>query len=133
MKLVTKKNKTIATILGLLAIVFGVLTIKSGSFALFGGVAGRQFAGKYVSFVLWFNFIAGFLYVITGVGVTLRKRWSYSFSGILASSTLFVFTAFGILISTGIDFEMRTVGAMFVRSSFWIGIFLYLKRFNKEV
>jgi hypothetical protein len=128
-----KRNGKVIVILALMAIVFGVMTIKSGGFILFGGDAGLKAGGDYVSFVLWFNFIAGFFYVLAGVGIFLRKKWSSKLSGFLAISSLLVFGLFGIYISTGIDFETRTVGAMFIRSFFWIGIFIYLKKKNKEV
>ena len=55
-----RNKRVISFALGLLAIGFGVMTLKSGGFALFGGVEGKEFAGQYVPFVLWFNFIAGF-------------------------------------------------------------------------
>ena len=47
-----------------IAIVFGIMTIKSGGAVLFTDGEARLAAGDYVSFVLWFNFLAGFLYVV---------------------------------------------------------------------
>ena len=123
------KEKILAVVLGLLAIGFGIMTIKSGGFALFGGEAGKDFAGKYVPFVLWFNFIAGFFYVISGIGVILRAKWAVKLSKALATLTILVFIAFGSHIFLGKAYEMRTVGAMTVRSIFWIFIsFLLMKR-----
>lgn len=119
-----RKEKIIILILGLFAIGFGIITIKSGGFALFGGEAGKEFAGKYVPFVLWFNFLAGFLYVVTGVGILLKKKWSVVLAKTLATSTVLIFMAFGIYILTGGEYEMRTIGAMTVRSLFWIVISL---------
>lgn len=119
-------EKIIVLILGLFAIGFGVMTIKSGGFALFGGVAGKEFAGKYVPFVLWFNFIAGFFYVLSGIGIILKTKWAIKLSSALASLTLLVFLAFGIHIFLGKPYEMRTIGAMTVRSIFWIFISLFL-------
>lgn len=43
-----------------IAIVFGLLTIKSGGSVLFVDGTAREDAGNYVPFVLWFNFLAGF-------------------------------------------------------------------------
>jgi len=107
-------------VLSIFAVVFGLLTVKSGGFALFGGEAGKQFAGDYVPFVLWFNFLAGFLYIIAGVSVFRKKDWSIKLSIIIAVLTAVVFVAFGIAISTGVSFEMRTVGAMTFRTLFWV-------------
>ncbi|PIK16428.1 hypothetical protein [Halobacteriovorax sp. JY17] len=120
MKINSKKDKMIIGILGLLAIGFGIMTIKSGGFALFGGEAGKQFAGKFVPFVLWFNFIGGFFYVIFGIGIFLKKKWAFSLAITLAITTLLVFIGFGIHVYSGKSYEIRTVGAMTLRSIFWI-------------
>ena len=96
-----KKYKFIMPFLGLLAVGFGLLTIKSGAHVLFGGEAGKQFAGNYISFVLWFNFVAGFFYILAGVGVFFRKKYSSPLTKILAISTLLVFLAFGVVVFSG--------------------------------
>ncbi len=127
------KNKIIiGFILGLLAIGFGVMTIKSGGFALFGGVEGKEFAGQYVPFVLWFNFIAGFFYVISGVGIILKTKWALKLSIALAALTLIVFLGFGIHIFLGNSYETRTIGAMSIRAIFWIIISASLMRIESN-
>jgi hypothetical protein len=50
----------------LVAVVFGLLSIASGGRVLFGDDAARQAAGATMSFVLWFNFAAGFVCVVAG-------------------------------------------------------------------
>ena len=55
--------------ISLVATVFGLLTIKEGGTVLFGDEAARTAAGNYVPFVLWFNFVSGFAYIIAGVGL----------------------------------------------------------------
>ncbi len=45
--------------ISLVAIAFGLLTLKEGGSVLFGDTAARTAAGHYVPFVLWFNFVAG--------------------------------------------------------------------------
>ncbi|RLA65511.1 MAG: hypothetical protein DRQ88_09210 [Epsilonproteobacteria bacterium] len=125
MREMKKNNMLITTILSILAIGFGILTIKSGGFALFGGEAGKQFAGNYVPFVLWFNFCAGFFYIITGIGIFLKKNWSVYFAMTLALSTVLVFVAFGITIFFNNPYEMRTVGAMTFRTIFWIVLSIF--------
>tara|TARA_Y100000748_G_scaffold284839_1_gene266926 strand:+ start:294 stop:701 length:408 start_codon:yes stop_codon:yes gene_type:complete len=121
-----RREKYIALILGLMAIGFGAMTIKSGGFALFGGIEGKEFAGKYAPFVLWFNFIAGFFYVIAGIGIILRAKWALKISFALAIFTSLIFIAFGVHIFLGSPYEMRTVGAMTVRCLFWFLISTYL-------
>lgn len=105
---------------GVVAMVFGALTIWSGGNVLFGN--GAPAAGKYVPFVVWFNFLAGFAYVAAGAGLWLKRVWAARLAAALAIATLFVFAAFAVHIATGGAFEARTVGAMTLRSFFWLGV-----------
>jgi hypothetical protein len=111
-----------AAILALVAIIFGIVTIIVGGKTLFGGAEERTAAGNIVPFVLWFNFVAGFVYVIAGVGLFLWKRWAAQLSAAVAAATIAVFIAFGVHILLDGAFESRTVGAMIVRSVVWIVI-----------
>lgn len=105
----------------IVALLFGVLTIVSGGRTLFNSEA-QQLAGNYVPFVLWFNFLAGFAYVIAGLGLWRQQRWSIGFSFVIAAATLLTFIAFGIQIWSGGSYEMRTVGAMAFRTVVWLMI-----------
>jgi len=112
-------------VFSLLAGVFGLLTVKSGGSVLFIDGAARQAAGNYVPFVLWFNFFAGFVYVITAIVLWLMRPWSVWLSLLLAGSTLIIFAAFGLHILNGGEYEMRTVMAMTLRSVVWIVIAIF--------
>ena len=103
----------------LVAVAFGLLTIKEGGTVLFGGEAAREAAGRYVPFVLWFNFTAGFAYVLAGVGLWLRERWAAWLAIAIAAATALVFIAFGIYIQSDGAHETRTVIAMTVRTAVW--------------
>ena len=102
-----------------IAVAFGVMTLNSGGSVLFGSDAARQAAGDYVPFVVWFNFLAGFAYIAGGVGIGLRKWWGAWLAGALAASSAVIFAALGIHIWTGGAYEMRTVGAMTLRTGLW--------------
>lgn len=62
--------------LGATAVLFGVATLVEGGHVLFGGPAARQEAGNVVSFVLLFNFGAGFAYVLAGLAALLGGSWA---------------------------------------------------------
>lgn len=115
-------------ILAIVAIVFGTLTIFSGSRALFGDAQAQAAVGNAVAFVLWFNFLAGFAYVLTGFGLLRGRRWAVSASGLLAIATGLVGLAFGLHVMTGGAYEMRTVGAMTLRLAFWALMFFTARR-----
>ena len=107
--------------LATIAVVFGLLTIISGGITLFNAEV-RESAGNYVAFVLWFNFLAGFVYVIAGGGLWRRQHWALWLSFAIATATLLVFAAFGLQIWSDGSYEMRTVGAMGLRAITWIVI-----------
>lgn len=109
-------------IMGGIAILFGLLTLKSGGFVLFVDGPDRAAAGNFVPFVLWFNFIAGFFYILAGIGLLQARRWAGLLSAVIALVTLLVFLALGFHISQGGAYETRTVGAMVLRSSIWAAI-----------
>ncbi|NWF36355.1 hypothetical protein [Mariprofundus sp. KV] len=121
-------SKVIIWLAAAVAIIFGILTIKSGGQVLFGDESYRVAAGNYVPFVLWFNFTAGFVYLIAGVGLALRKPWAAGLALVIAVATLLVFAAFGLHIFADGAYEMRTVAAMTLRSTIWTVIFILAYR-----
>lgn len=119
-----RQVRVLRSVISLVAVAFGLLTIKEGGSVLIGNEAARVAAGNYVAFVLWFNFLAGFAYVIAGVGLWLRGRWALWLAIGIAVATALTFIAFGVHVSTGGAFETRTVIAMSVRTLVWIAIAL---------
>ena len=116
----------------LAAIVFGVVTVAVGGTTLIGGPAEKAAAGNIVPFVLWFNFLAGFGYVVTGYGMLRWERWAAQSAAAIAAATVAVFIALGIHIWVGGPFEMRTIGAMAFRSLVWISLAIALARLRSR-
>ena len=106
--------------LAVAAIVFGLITVVSGGRALFGSQEMQAAMGDVVPFVLWFNFLFGFVYMLAGAALLARWHRATQISLLIAAATLLVFGAFGVHVLGGGAYEMRTVGAMTLRSSFWI-------------
>ncbi len=103
----------------LVAVAFGLLTLKEGGTVLFGGPQARAAAGQVVPFVLWFNFAAGFAYVAAGIGLWLQRRWALWIAVAIAASTGLIFAAFGVHVLGGGAHETRTVVAMTLRTLVW--------------
>ena len=116
-------------LISIVAILFGLLTIKSGGSVIFVDGPDRLAAGNYMLFVVWFNFLAGFIYLVAGAGLWLKKQWAIRLSIFIAVATVIVFIAFGIAILIGQAYEMRTVAAMSLRTIVWtvISVFAYYK------
>lgn len=125
----TIKQRSVWTwVLSLIALAFGLMTIKEGGTVLFAGPAARVAAGDYVPFVLWFNFIAGFAYVIAAIGLWLQQRWAVGLAVAIATATVLTFIAFGVHVYSGGAYEQRTVAAMSLRSLIWVLIAFFAWR-----
>lgn len=111
-----------------IAVGFGALTTLSGGRALFGGAEAQAAVGNAVPFVLWFNFLSGFAYVAAGIGIAWRKNWSDWLAVGIAIAIVAVFALFVLHVYQGGAYEMRTIGAMTLRTATWIGIAVYLYR-----
>ena len=109
-------------VISLIAIGFGLLTLQEGGAVLFVDGVARQAAGHYVPFVLWFNFLAGFAYIVAGVGLWMRRRWAMWLAVAIAVASALVFLAFGVHVVLGGAWERRTVVAMTLRTLVWAGI-----------
>ena len=112
-------------VLSAAAAVFGLLTVASGGMALFGSGVTREAYGSVVPFVLWFNFLSGFAYLLAAYGLYAGRGWGGAVAVFIATTTVLVFLAFGVAVALGVPFEMRTVAAMSIRSAFWLGVAWY--------
>lgn len=125
----TKPERSIGIwIITIIAIVFGLLTIKSGGAVLFVDGPDRDAAGNYAPFVLWFNFLAGFFYLLAGAGLFMQKPWAAWLSVFIVAATVVVFALFGLHILNGGLYEARTVVAMSLRTMVWAAIAVFASR-----
>jgi hypothetical protein len=125
------KNPVWVSVVAVLAALFGLATVYSGGRALFGGEQAAAAVGNAVPIVLWFNFCAGFVYILAAVGVFLRQPWAVPLAWVIGIATLIVFAVFAALVLFGTAFEWRTVGAMALRSGFWLGIAFALSQVQR--
>ncbi len=109
-------------------VLFGLLTVVTGALALFGGELTQAAVGDAVPFVLWFNFMAGFLYVLGGYGLYRQHRWTVPLAVFIAVGTVAVLGLFLWHVAGGKPYEIRTVVAMLVRSSVWIFVTVFSYR-----
>lgn len=105
-----------------LAMIFGVLTVVSGGHVLFGPAEAQMAAGDYVSFVVWFNFLAGWVYAVAAAGLWLGRTWAGRLAVFIAAATGLTALAFAVVVAQGRAFEMRTVVALAIRFAFWAGV-----------
>lgn len=113
------KRSRIQVVAAVVAVVFGLATIYSGASVLFGSEQAQRAAGHVVQFVLWFNFLTGFVYVTAGVGLWRARRWGFWLSAGLTLALAIVFALFMEHVDAGGLFEMRTLYALVFRFTVW--------------
>ncbi len=107
---------------GIAAVVFGVATIASGAGTLFGPAEVKAAAGAIVYFVLWFNFLAGFAYLVGAYALYRGRPWALGAAVAIAAATALVALAFVLYTTAGGAFSWRTPGALLLRGGFWAAI-----------
>lgn len=117
-----------ALAVSVLAGLFGVMSVVSGGMVLFVDGAGREAAGNYLPYVVWFNFLAGFAYVAAAAALFLWRAWVTPLAFAIALLTIAVFIAFGSHVLSGGAYEMRTIWALALRSLFWLAIAFAVRR-----
>ena len=110
------------------AVLFGLLTLFKSGGILFDMEGAKEAAGVYVPFVVQFNFVAGFFYILAGVGIWFGLRWACPLSGLIVLATLLAAAAFAFHISQGGGYEVKTAAALAVRAGFWAVVAVTLRR-----
>lgn len=114
--------------LAIFALIFGALTIFSGGSVLFGPAEAQEWAGNYIRFVVWFNFLAGGFYIAAAIGMWCHEKWATRLAAFIAIATAAVALGFAALVFQGEAFEMRTVGALTFRFGFWAVVAVLMRR-----
>lgn len=105
------------TIFAAIILVFGLLTLFLSSSVIFDWFDIRKKEGNFVWIVVWANFLASFLYLLSSYGFFRSKKWT---SAVLVISSLVL--AAGLIglyfhIEGGGLYETKTIGAMIFRTS----------------
>jgi len=102
--------------------VFGIMTVISGSVVLFPNDIIQKLAGNYVEFVVWFNLLSGFVYILTGFGLWKGKKWAVSVSVLLTISIAIILIIFSFHVVQDGAFEVRTFYALTFRMVLWLAV-----------
>jgi hypothetical protein len=117
-----KRRGVPLTIAAAVGVVFGLLSIYAAGMVLFGPQAAQQGAGAHPGFVVWFNFLSGFAYVLAGHAVWNMRPWGAWLALFILASIAAVALGFGIHAASGGAYEIRTVAALGLRFVVWLVI-----------
>lgn len=111
-------NKFISIAAAIILLLFGLLTLFLSTSVIADLFNIREREGNYVLFVVWANFLSGFLYLSAAYGFYKVKNWTL-FS--LATSFIILSAAFLGLIyhaNSGGLYESKTIFALAFRMTF---------------
>ncbi|MCG9970901.1 hypothetical protein [Christiangramia crocea] len=102
-------------ILGLSALLFGVITLFASSSVLFNITTILQKNGNYPSFILWMNLLSSPLYLMAAVGLKLSKVWALHLLVAILTMLFISLTYFILLIKNNEAYELETLMALAIR------------------
>ena len=113
------------TILLIILVLFGAVTVFMSSSVLFDWFGIRAKEGNYVPGIVWANFVCGILYLVAAYGIFRQQIWARFPLTIALITLILAYIGLFIHINNGGLYETKTVGAM----AFRIGvtaIFLFI-------
>jgi hypothetical protein len=117
-------NIIIRNTIGALLLLFGGITLLMSSAVLLDLFDIRSKQGNYVPFIVWANWICGFIYLAAAYGFFTKQIWTRN---ILSSAALILIVGFVSLlfhITSGGLYEQKTVMAMVFRTVMTLGFAL---------
>ncbi len=112
----------------LVSLIFGLATIFAGGSVIFDLFGMREIQGNYVLFVVWANFICGFLYIISSFGFFKFRKWTVRILGLAVIILLIAFLGLATWIMKGNIYETKTIAAMSFRTVITITLWWIAKR-----
>ena len=116
-------------LLGTIIGAFGLLTLFLSGSVIFDLFGVRAKEGNYVLIIVWANFIASFLYLLSAYGFFKQKKWTTLLLGI--SIVVLVLGSIGLIIhiNSGGIYEVKTPKAMIFRTGITL-VFLVFSYFK---
>ncbi len=118
---IEQRNRPLA-VAALVAVGFGLLSVFSAGMVLFGPAQVQESAGATAAFVVWFNFLGGFAYVVAGYALWNQRRWGAWLAFLIVAAIAVISVGFGMHVLSGAAYEMRTVLALALRFVVWLAI-----------
>ncbi|MBU4538631.1 MAG: hypothetical protein L6264_08335 [Weeksellaceae bacterium] len=102
-------------ILLIFLVIFGLLTLFMSSSVLFDWFGIRAKEGNFVPFIVWTNWLCGFLYLTAAYGIFKNKTWSKI--PLITGLIILILAYIGLFIHIehGGLYENKTLGAMAFR------------------
>ena len=114
-------------------VLFGFLTLFLSSSVIFDWFDIRAKEGNYVLAVVWANFVASWLYLMTALGIIQNKTWIVYPLALAVAVLVVGQILFFIHIVDGGLYETKTVGAMIFRIVFTLLLTVFASRIKRQM
>ncbi len=111
-------------IAALLAFILGLLSIKEGGSVLLGFSIKTY---TVLPWLVWYNVVLGFVSVIAGIGLWLKRTWSISFAATIVSLHGLVLLILVVLFAFREAVAVFSIMAMLFRTLVWVGIIMLIR------
>jgi len=110
-----KTQKRIRKISAVVLLGFGLLTLFMSASVIFDLFGIREKEGNYVLFIVWANFICGFLYVLSAKGFWKSRPWTKKVLAVASILLIAAYIALKSHINNDGIYEEKTLSAMLFR------------------
>ncbi len=126
-------NTRLIKIAAFVSAFFGLLTVFAGGSVILDLFGMREMEGNYVLFVVWANFLCGFLYLIAAYGFLKKKDWTDTIIKLAAwilAAAVIVLIAW---IRNGELYENKTIGALGFRILVTVGLLWVANSLRRKI
>lgn len=113
-------NKSVRYITSLALTALGLLSVFLTSSVIFDLFGIREMEGNYVLFIVYANFISGFIYIVSAYGLSTKKTWTVKLLALSSIILIVAFVGLNFHINNGGIYETKTFNAMIFRTSITI-------------
>ena len=115
-------------ILSITAVVLGIVTFLIGFEYLIIQGAYLKLINNYLHFVVWFNFLSGIVYMVTGYGIWNVKPWAVYLSLLIVVFSLIVLAALSVHMFTDGQFRVWQIAEMAIKVLIWALILVFISK-----
>jgi uncharacterized membrane-anchored protein len=108
----------------ILAFILGLLSIKEGGSVLLGLTTK---AYTILPWLVWYNVVLGFVSVVAGIGLWMKRAWGMTFAATIVSLHGLVLMILIILFAFREAVAVTSIMAMTFRTLVWVGIIMLVK------
>ena len=114
--------------LSVTVLILGIVTFLIGFEQLFIQGTYLKLINNYLHFVVWFNFLSGIVYLVTGYGIWHVKPWAVYLSLLIVVFSIIVLAALGVHMFIDGQFRVWQIIEMGIKVLIWSLILIFISK-----